>query len=115
VRRAITALALVLALAGCGFLPEQHDASSSGAMAHMARDLGWGECPIEVWVTGVIVPSREGAATIRDEQGIARGIVWGSANTGFVDWGYRYRIGGRWFNTPDTFWACGGADAVIRE
>jgi hypothetical protein len=84
-------------------------------MAHMAGDLGWDNCPVELWVTGVIVPDAYGNAAIRDDDGVVRGIVWGSRNTGFVDWGNRYRIGGRWFNTSDTLWACGGAEAVIPQ
>jgi hypothetical protein len=102
-------------IAGCGLLPAPHDSSPAGAMAHMAGDLGWENCSVELWVTGVIIPGESGQATIRDDQGVVRGIVWGSSNTGVVDWDRRYRIGGRWFNTPDTLWACGGADAVIPQ
>ena len=84
-------------------------------MAHMTGDLGWENCPVELWVTGVIVPDSSGIAVIRDDQGVVRRLVWGSSNTGVVDWNRRYRIGGRWFNSPDTLWACGGADAVIPQ
>jgi hypothetical protein len=111
----VTALGLALWLAGCGLLPAPpHDSSPSGAMAHMSFDLGWENCPVEVWVTGVIVNS-EGSAAIRDDQGVVRLLTWGSHNTAVVDWDRRYRIGGRWFNTSDNLWACGGADAVIPQ
>ena len=113
-RRAITTLGLAIALAGCGFRAP-HDSSSSGAMAHMAGDLGWDNCPVELWITGVIVRDESGNAAIRDDQGVVRAIVWGTHNTGVVDWGNRYKIGGRWFNTDSTLWACGGADAVIPQ
>ncbi len=112
-RRALVTLGLVIGLAGCGLAPSPHDSSPAGAMAHMAGDLGWENCPVELWVTGVIVPGQSGEATIRDDQGVVRGLVWGTHNTGVVDWGNRYRIGGRWFDTDSTLWACGGADAVI--
>ena len=113
--RAITTLALALGIAGCGLFPVPHDPSPSGAMAHMSWDLGWENCPVELWVTGVIVQDKWDHAAIRDDQGVVRQLVWGTHNTGVVDWGGRYRIGGRWFNTSDTLWACGGADAVIPE
>jgi hypothetical protein len=115
VRRAITTLGLAIGLAGCGLAQSPHDSSASGAMAHMAGDLGWEACAAVVWVTGVIVPGESGQATIRDDQGVVRQLVWGTHNTGVVDWGNRYRIGGRWFNTETTLWACGGADAVIPQ
>ena len=114
--RIFTALGLALWLAGCaGLVPAPHDSSPSGAMAHMAADLNWEPCPITVWVTGVIVPGQAGDAEIKDDQGILRGIVWGSHNDAVVDWGRRYSIGGRWFNTEATLWACGGAAAVIPQ
>ena len=106
---------LVIALAGCGLVPAPHGSSPTGAMAHMTGDLGWENCPVELWVTGVIVPDSAGHAAIRDDQGVVRAIVWGSFNTGVVDWDRSYRIGGRWFNSPATLWACGGADAVIPQ
>ncbi len=112
-RRAITILGLAILLAGCGLAPMPHDSSPSGAMAHMARDLGWDNCLVEVWVTGVIVPDSAGHAAIRDDHGVVRSLTWGSSNTGAVDWNRSYRIGGRWFNTSDNLWACGGAGAVI--
>ena len=114
-RRAITTLGLAIGVAGCGLVPAPHDSSPSGAMAHMAGDLGWENCAPEVWVTGVIVRGKSGQATIRDDQGVVRQLVWGTHNTGVVDWDRRYRIGGRWFNSSDTLWACGGADAVIPQ
>lgn len=114
-RRTIATLALALGVAGCGLFPAPHDSSPSGAMANMSGDLGWENCPVELWVTGVIVRDNWGHAAIRDDQGIVRQLVWGTANTGVVDWDRRYRIGGRWFNTSDKLWACGGADAVIPE
>jgi hypothetical protein len=82
-------------------------------MAHMMGDLGWENCPVELWITGVIVRGGSGEAAIRDDQGVVRQLVWGSSNTAVVDWDRRYRIGGRWFNSESTLWACGGADAVI--
>jgi hypothetical protein len=115
VRRAITTLGLAIGLAGCGLAPSPHDSSPSGAMAHMAGDLGWEPCAAVVWVTGVIVPGESGQATIRDDQGVVTQLVWGTHNTGVMEWGNRYRIGGRWFNTETTFWACAGADAVIPQ
>jgi hypothetical protein len=84
-------------------------------MAHMAFDLGWGPCPAQLWITGVIVRGDSGQATIRDDQGVVRQLVWGTHNTGVVDWDRRYRIGGQWFNPETTFWACAGADAVIPQ
>ena len=106
---------LALWLSGCGLFPAPHDSSTAGAMAHMAGDLGWENCPVDVWVTGEIVPDSAGHAAIRDDQGVVRSLTWGSRNTAVVDWGRRYRIGGRWFNTKDNLWACGGADAVIPQ
>ena len=114
-RRLVTGLVLALWLSGCGLAPAPHDSSAAGAMAHVGYDLGWEPCPTEVWVTGVIVPGVAGDTEIEDDQGIVRSLVWGTHNTAVVDWGRRYRIGGRWFNTEATLWACGGADAVIPE
>ena len=115
-RRVAVTLALSLVIVACGPLPQpSHDSSASGAMAHMAVDLGWEDCPVELWVTGVITPDNMGNAAIRDDQGVLRGLVWGTHNTAVVDWGRRYRIGGTWFSTPETLWACGGADAVIPQ
>jgi hypothetical protein len=109
VRRIVTGLVLALGLAACG-----------SAMPHMARDLNWEPCAAELWITGVIVPGTMGDAEIRDDQGATHGLVWGTHNSAVVDWGRRYRIGGRWFDPPDgtfagTFWACAGADAVIPQ
>ena len=118
VRRIVIAAVLATSLAACGFGPPAHDTSPSGAMAHMAGDLlggSNGECVPEVWVTGVIVPTEFGGAGIRDDQGVVRGLVWGSANEAVVDWGRRYTIGGMWFNTDAMLWACAGADAVIPQ
>jgi hypothetical protein len=115
-RRVAVTLALSVVAAGCGSLPQPpHDSSPSGAMAHMASDLGWENCPVDVWVTGVITPDDSGMAAIRDDQGVVHALVWGTDNTAVVDWGRRYRIGGRWFSGVSTFWACGGADAVIPQ
>jgi hypothetical protein len=115
-RRVAVTLALSLVVGGCGLLPPPpHDSSASGAMAHMASDLGWPNCPAELWVTGVITPDPDGNAAIRDDEGVVYGLVWGTNNTAVVDWGRRYRIGGRWFSEGSTFWACGGADAVIPQ
>ena len=108
-------LTLGLLLAGCGLFAGAHDSSPSGAMAHMAFDLNWPPCQAAVWITGVIVPGTAGDAEIKDDQGIVRRLVWGTHNTGVVDWGLRYRIGGRWFNPDTAFWACAGADAVIPQ
>jgi hypothetical protein len=111
-------LALSLVVAGCGPAPSSTRGSfpSGGAMAHMMRDLAWPNCPVERWITGVITPNASGFAAIQDDEGgVVRDLVWGTHNTGVVEWGRRYRIGGRWFNTPQTFWACGGADAVIPQ
>ena len=84
-------------------------------MAHMASDLSWPPCPASVWITGVIVPNPFGTDTgIRDDEGVFHPLVWGTHNTGVVDWNARYRIGGTWFNSAgETFWACAGAEAVI--
>ena len=79
----------------------------------MTGDLGWQNCAVQVWVTGVIVPASGGLAAIRDDHGVVRLLTWGSHNTAAVDWGRRYRIGGGWFNSSDNLWACGGAEAVI--
>jgi hypothetical protein len=109
----MTTLALALWLAGCG---SSHDSSASGAMAHMAFDLGWEPCAAEVSVTGVIVPGEAGDAEIKDAQGVVHELVWGTHNTAVVDWGHRYTIGGTWFNAVgETLWACAGADAVIQQ
>jgi hypothetical protein len=115
VRRLATGLVLALWLCGCGLVPAPHDSSPAGAMAHMAGDLGWEPCAAEVWVTGVIVPGEADNAEIKDDQGVVRSLVWGTHNTAVVDWGRRYRIGGRWFNSEASLWACAGADAVIPE
>jgi len=110
------ALALALIVAGCGTVPSPLQSyPPGGAMAHMASDLAQDPCNAEVWVTGVITPNADGSAAIRDDQGVVRNLVWGTHNTAAVEWGRRYRIGGRWFNTPDTLWACGGANAVIPQ
>ena len=116
-RRVAVTLALWLVVAGCGSSPwPSHDSSASGAMAHMAGDLSWENCPVEVWITGVITPNDSGHAAIRDDGGVLRGLVWGTHNTAVVEWGQGYRIGGRWFSgDPSTLWACGGADAVIPQ
>lgn len=114
-RRVAVTLVFSLVVGGCGVLPQpSHDSSASGAMAHMAFDLGWESCPVQLWITGVVEPDARGVA-IRDDQGVVYGLVWGSQNTAVVDWDRRYRIGGRWFSEPSTFWACGGADAVIPQ
>jgi hypothetical protein len=111
-RQVAVTLALSLVVAGCA-LPSP----SGSAMTHMTFDLGWTGCPggmqPDVWVTGVVTPNADGFAAIKDDQGVLRNLVWGSNNTAVVEWGRRYRIGGTWFNTPDSLWACGGADAVI--
>ena len=114
-RRIAIGLGIALSLTGCGLMPWPHDSSAAGAMGHMTGDLGWENCPVEVWVTGVIVPNSNGDASIKDDQGVVRKLVWGTHNTAVVDWDRRYRIGGRWFNTSDTLWACGGAGAVIPQ
>jgi hypothetical protein len=115
-RRVAVTLALTLVVGACGSSQQLlHDSSPSGAMAHMARDLGWENCPVEVWITGVITPDDSRNAAIRDDEGVVRGLVWGTDNTAVVDWGRRYRIGGRWFSGPSTFWACGGSEAVIPQ
>jgi hypothetical protein len=115
VRQIVTALVLAVWLSGCGLAPAPHDSSPAGAMAHMGGDLGWEPCAAEVWVTGVIVPGEAGNAEIKDDQGVVRSLVWGTHNTAVVDWGRRYRIGGRWFNTESSLWACAGAEAVIPQ
>lgn len=114
-RRAIITLALALGVAGCGLFPPSYDTSPSGAMANMGRDLGWGQCDVEIWVTGVIVRGASGGVVIRDDSGYEQAITWGSQNTGGVDWDRRYKIGGRRFAGLDSLWACGGADAVIPQ
>jgi hypothetical protein len=107
-RQVAVTLALSLVVAGCG--------PSGSAMGHMLGDAGgWPNCGVDVWVTGVITPNADGFAAIRDDQGVLRNLVWGSSNTGVVEWGRRYRIGGIWFNTPADLWACGGEDAVIPQ
>jgi hypothetical protein len=84
-------------------------------MAHMAYDLNWQPCAADLWITGVIVPGDSGQPTIRDDRGLVTQLVWGTHNTGVVDWGRTYQIGGRWFLPGTTFWACAGADAVIPQ
>ncbi|MEA2606925.1 MAG: hypothetical protein QOI00_1682 [Chloroflexota bacterium] len=111
-RRMVTGLVLALWLCGCGLAPAPHDSSPSGAMAHMGYDLNWEPCSAGVSVTGVIVPGGAGDAEIKDDQGVVRSLVWGTHNTAVADWGRRYKIGGRWFNTEASLWACAGADAV---
>lgn len=111
-RQVAVTLALSLVVAGCGLLPQPYPSGS--AMEHMLGDPGgWPNCTVRVWVTGVITPNPEGYAAVRGDDGVERGLVWGSSNTAVVEWGRRYRIGGVWFNTPDNLWACGGEDAVI--
>jgi hypothetical protein len=88
-------------------------------MAHVGGDIGDagpnGPCVPEVWVTGTIVADDRGSARIKSDDGVLRWITWGFHNPAVVDWGRRYTIGGRWFNSPDTLWACGGADSVIPQ
>jgi hypothetical protein len=105
--RIATGLLIALALAGCGRV------GGESAMAKMPRDLGWENCPVELWLTGVIVRDTSGNAAIRDDEGHVYGLVWGTHNTATVSYGDRYKIGGKWFNPDFRFWACGGADAVI--
>jgi hypothetical protein len=117
-RQVAVTLTLSLVVAGCGLLPQP--SPSGSAMEHMMGDLGWAGCPgglpPDVWITGVITPNADGFAAIRDDQGVLHNLVWGSANTGVVEWGRRYRIGGVWFGTPGAdLWACGGEDAVIPQ
>jgi hypothetical protein len=109
-RQVAVTLALSLVLAGCG--------PSGSAMDHMIGNAGyWPNCPNPgVWVTGVITPGVEGRASIKDDDGVVHGLVWGSDKTAVVEWGRRYRIGGRWWNEEGgDLWACGGADAVIPQ
>ena len=107
----LAALALAPLLAGCGSL-----SGSSGAMQHMARDLGWEHCPATVWLTGVVVPGEQGEASLEDDQGVVHMLIWGTHNTGVVDWNRRYKLGGRWFNANGgAFWACAGAEAVVPQ
>lgn len=114
-RQVAVTLALSLVVAGCGLLPQP--SPSGRAMEHMLGDPGgWQNCTVRVWVTGVITPNAEGWAAIRDDQGVLHNLVWGSSNTGVVEWGRRYLIGGVWFGTPGAdLWACGGKDAVIPQ
>ena len=44
--RIATGLLIALALAGCGRV------GGESAMANVPRDLGWENCPVELWVTG---------------------------------------------------------------
>ncbi len=81
----------------------------------MAGDLGWEPCPATVWITGVIVGQEQGFVGLRDDQGVVYGLVWGTHNTGKVDYGRRYKIGGKWFSGVNQFWACAEADAVIPQ
>jgi len=91
-------------------------------MAHLSGgDLGDeftgpnGTCYPSEWVTGVIVPDESGRTAIRNDRGRVRWIMWGAHNPAVIDWNRRYTIGGNVFNSPDSFWACGGADSVIPQ
>ncbi len=92
-------------------------------MAHMSYDtdsaFGFtgpnGTCVPSEWVTGVIVPAAGGGVGIKADNGYVRWITWGSHNPAVVDWNRWYTIGGGVFNSPDTFWACGGADSVVPQ
>jgi hypothetical protein len=86
-------------------------------MKHMAGDMSVQAdrpCTPEVWITGVVTPNAQGFAAIRDDEGKLSNLVWRITNTATVEWGRRYRIGGRWFS-PEAFWACGEADSVIPQ
>ena len=121
-RRIVVTLALGFVVIGCGLLPEPHDSSPSGAMAHMGYDIypvaengPNGACVPSEWVTGVIVRVEGGGVGIMADNGDVRRLTWGSRNPAVVDWDRRYTIGGREFTGPGTFWACGGADSVIPQ
>jgi hypothetical protein len=112
-RRVGATLALALSLLGCSMVSPSPD--PAGAMAHMTYDLSADPCSADQWVTGVIVRGPSGQAAIQDDQGVVRVLVWGTHNTAAVDWGHRYRIGGRWFDSDAMLWACAGASAVIPQ
>jgi hypothetical protein len=124
-KRLAATLAVAFIVIGCGLLPQPHDSSPSGAMAHMSYDtdspFGFtgpnGTCVPEVWVTGKIVPvDGDGSdAAIRDDDGVVRRLTWGSHNPAVVDWNRRYNIGGSGRMGTDILWACGGADSVIPQ
>ena len=128
-RQVAITLALSLVVAGCGNGSEPSPSASAmeqqppsgSAMDRMMRAAGgWDGCPgglpPDVWVTGVITPNEDGFAAIRDDEGDLHTLVWGSSNTGVVEWGRRYRIGGNWFRGEgNDLWACGGATAVIPQ
>jgi hypothetical protein len=121
--RVALTLVLLMIAAGCGTGSSGSATEripSGSAMGHMMRDAGgWTTCPgsmpPDAWVTGVITPTSDGFAAIRDDLGALHPLMWGSGNTATVEWGGRYRIGGIWFNSSDTLWACAGAEAVIPQ
>src|SRR3954453_8366540 len=94
--RIVIAVLIALSLAGCG------RAGGQSAMANMPRDLGWDNCPVEVWVTCVIVRASSGNPAIKDAQGHVSSLVWGPHNTATVYYGDRYKIGGKSFDVR--FW-----------
>jgi hypothetical protein len=105
--RISTGLLAAAVLAGCSSL--------NSAMKAMPRDVFGQGCDPSVWVTGVIVWSDSGPA-IKEDTGDIHPLIWGSQNTAVVEWDRRYRLGGVWFyGNGTTFWACGGADAVIPQ
>ena len=113
VRRALIAVAVGVWLIGCNAAPASHDPAS--AMGHLNYLLDGTTCSAEAWVEGVIVPDVDGATAIRTDQGVVVQLFWVQPNTGDIEWGRRYRIGGSAATIDDRFVACAGASAVIPE
>lgn len=109
VRVAAVLAAACLAVGACS---NTDPPSSNDATAHMARDIYIEPCPATVWITGTITPESQ----IRDDNGVVYGLIWGAKNTARVEYGKRYKLGGKWFDEPGgTFWTCAGAEAVIPQ
>lgn len=106
--RVLAALTAVVLLAACS----NTDAGPNDATTHMARDIYLDSCPATVWITGTITPEAE----LREDNGVVHGLIWGAKNTARVEYGKRYKLGGKWFGSPgDILWTCAGAEAVIPQ
>lgn len=113
VGRALVTVVVGLWLAGCNATPASPDpASATGRLNYL---LDGNSCAADAWVEGVIVPDSDGATAIRTDEGVVIPLFWVRQNTGELEWGRRYKIGGSPGTIDGRFVACAGASAVIPE